>query len=151
MDIERYEEAVSEVARVLKGNGRFVFSITHPCFEWGTPIDGEQIANWKYEEGTENTPNERAMCLEVRRYNGIVKFNVPWTMKRLVKSFKTTSFHRTFTDYSKVLSNSGFLIAKLIEPKPTVVGASKYPSLRKHMKIPHSVVIETIKMKTHLT
>jgi ubiquinone/menaquinone biosynthesis C-methylase UbiE len=34
MDIENYEEATREVARVMKKTGRFIFSITHPCFEW---------------------------------------------------------------------------------------------------------------------
>lgn len=150
MDIERYEDAISEVARVLKKNGRFVFSITHPCFEWGVPIDGEHIADWKYEEGTENTSNEKALYIEVRRYNDIVKYKVPWTMKRLVKSFRTTSFHRTFTDYFQALSKNGFLVAKLVEPKPTAEGTLKHPSLRKHVKIPHSVVIEAIKMNTRL-
>jgi len=33
MDIESYVEAISEVAKFLKNNGRFIFSITHPCFE----------------------------------------------------------------------------------------------------------------------
>ena len=32
-DIHDYEDAVAEVARVLKKSGRFVFSIPHPCFE----------------------------------------------------------------------------------------------------------------------
>ncbi len=35
MDIEDYEDAIREVARVMKKKGRFIFSITHPCFEWG--------------------------------------------------------------------------------------------------------------------
>lgn len=149
MDIEHYEDAVSEVARVLKEKGRFVFSITHPCFEWGVSIDGEHLADWKYEEGTENTPSEKALCLEVRSYNDVVKYKVSWTMKRLAKPFKTTSFHRTFSGYFQALSDSGFLIAKLVEPRPTVAGVSKHPSLRKHVKIPHSVVIEAVKMTTH--
>jgi ubiquinone/menaquinone biosynthesis C-methylase UbiE len=35
MDIEGYEAAIHEVARVMKKEGRFIFLITHPCFEWG--------------------------------------------------------------------------------------------------------------------
>jgi hypothetical protein len=66
-------------------------------------------------------------------------------MKRLAKPFKTTSFHRTLTDYFQALCQKGFLVARLIEPKPTSRGVTKYPSLRKHMKIPHSMVIEAIK------
>jgi ubiquinone/menaquinone biosynthesis C-methylase UbiE len=142
MDIERYEDAISEVARVLKKNGRFVFSITHPCFEYGNTVGGEPIAEWKFEEETENAAEKEAVHLEIRRYFGIIKCEVSWNMKRLVKPFKTTSFHRTLTDYFRALHNSGFVVTRLVEPKPTLKGASKYPHLRKHTRIPHSIIIE---------
>lgn len=145
MDIEHYEDAISEVARVLKKNGRFVFSITHPCFEWGVTTSGEPIAEWRYEEGTENTAEKKALHLEIKKYFGISKCEVSWDMKRLAKPFKTTSFHRTLTDYFQALHKNGFLVARLVEPKPTLRGVSKHPSLRKHTKIPHSVIIEAIK------
>jgi 2-polyprenyl-3-methyl-5-hydroxy-6-metoxy-1,4-benzoquinol methylase len=63
MDIERYEDAISEVARVLKKNGRFVFSITHPCFEWGETTSGEKIAEWRYKQGTGKRGEERSIVL----------------------------------------------------------------------------------------
>jgi hypothetical protein len=83
--------------------------------------------------------------LEIRRYFGIVKCEVPWDMKRLVRPFHTTSFLRTLTDYFQALHKSNFVVARLVEPKPTKKGASAYPPLRKHMKIPHSIVIEAIR------
>lgn len=145
MDIERYEDAISEVARVLKKKGRFVFSITHPCFDFDGKTSGEPIAEWKYEEGTENTAEKKALHLEVKNYFGVAKCEISWDMKRLVKPFKTTSFHRTLTDYFQALHKHGFLVTRLVEPKPTSRGATKHPSLRKHMKIPHSIIIETIR------
>ncbi len=145
MDIERCEKAISEVARVLKKKGRFVFSITHPCFDFDGKIGDESIAEWKYEEGTDNTQEKKALYLEVKNYFGVSKFQVSWDMKRLTKPFKTTSFHRTLTDYFRTLHENGFLVSRLVEPKPTSRGAAKYPSLRKHLKIPHSIIIEAIK------
>jgi ubiquinone/menaquinone biosynthesis C-methylase UbiE len=146
MDIEDYEAAIHEVARVMKKGGRLIFSITHPCFEWGiTTPNGQSIGDWKYEEGTENTPNRKALCLKVKRYFGIVRCKSSWTMKRLVKPFKTTAFHRTLTDYFQALYENGLLVQRLVEPKPTATGASKYPQLRKHRKIPQSIIIEAIK------
>lgn len=145
MDIERYEHAISEVARVLKKNGRFVFSITHPCFEFGVTVRGEPIAEWKYEEGTENATERKATHLEIKRYFGSIKYEVMWDMKRLVKPFRTTSFHRTLTDYFEALHKNGLLVARLVEPKPTPRGVSKHPHLEKHRRIPHSVIIEAIK------
>jgi ubiquinone/menaquinone biosynthesis C-methylase UbiE len=142
MDIERYEDAISEIARVLKKNGRFVFSITHPCFEFGGTISGGPIGEWKYKGGT---VEKEASHLEVKRYFGNAKIEISWDMERLVEPFKTTSFHRTLTDYFRELNKSGFLVSRLVEPKPTPRGAGKYPSLRKHTKIPHSIIIEAIR------
>jgi 2-polyprenyl-3-methyl-5-hydroxy-6-metoxy-1,4-benzoquinol methylase len=146
MDIERYADAISEVARVLKKNGRFVFSITHPCFVYGDTVGGEPISEWKYEEEPENAAERRAMCLVVRKYFGYNKCEVPWNMKRLAKPFQTPSFHRTLTNYFKALHRSGFVVTRLVEPKPTSKGVSQHPSLRKHTLIPLSIIIEAIRL-----
>lgn len=145
MDIECYEEAISEVARVLKKNGRFVFSITHPCFEYGSTTVGEPVAVWKYKEGAKDAAEKEAVHLEIRQYFGITKCEVTWDMKRLVEPFQTTSFHRTLTDYFQALYRSGFVVTRLNEPKPTSKGVSAHPSLRKHTLIPHSIIIEAIR------
>lgn len=145
MDIECYEDTISEVARVLRKKGKFVFSITHPCFEFGVTINGEPIAEWKYEEGTENAGEKKALHLEVKKYFGLAKCEVTWDMKRLVEPFQTTAFHRTLTDYFQTLYKNGFVVTRLNEPKPTSKGISAHPSLRKHMLIPHSIIIEAIR------
>jgi len=145
MDIERYEDAISEVARVLEKNGRFVFSITHPCFEFGVTIDGEPIAVWKYEEGTDDAAEKKALYLEIRKYFGTARCEVAWDMKRLVEPFQTTSFHRTLTDYFQALYKSRFVVTRLNEPRPTSKGVSAHHSLRKHTLIPHSIIIEAIR------
>lgn len=146
MDIEDFEEAIREVARVMKKTGRFIFSITHPCFEWGiVTTNGQHIGDWKYEEGTENLPEKRALHYEATRYFGNLRCENLWHMKRLVKPFKTTSFHRTLTDYFQALYKSSLLVRRLVEPKPTTKGTSKYPQLRKHRKIPQSIIIEAVK------
>jgi len=145
MDIERYEDAISQVARVLKKNGRFVFSITHPCFECCESTGREPTSEWKYEEGAEDAADRNAVHLEIRKYFGIIRCKISWDMQRLVKPFQTTSFHRTLTDYFQALHKGRFVVTRLVEPKPTPKGVSKYPSLRKHMLIPHSIIIEALR------
>jgi len=145
MDIENYQNAMHEAARVLKRNGLFVFSIVHPCFEWGTvTASGQPIGEWKYEEGTQDS-SRVALHYERTKYFGRAKLKNSWDMKRLSRPFTTTSFHRTLTDYFRALYNSGLLVRRLVEPKPTAKGVSKYPTLRKHKKIPQSIIIEAVK------
>jgi len=145
MDIERYADAISQVARVLRKNGRFVFSITHPCFEYGESGGGETLGEWKYEEEKENTPDRKEVHLEIRKYFGITECKISWDMQRLVKPFQTTFFHRTLTDYFQALHKSRFVVTRLVEPKPTSKGVSEYPSLRRHTLIPHSIIIEALR------
>jgi len=127
MDIERYDEAIGEVSRVLKNEGRFIFSITHPCFDYN-------VKDGKIEE----TP----------RYFDSRRERVSWDMKRLLSPFNTTSFHRTLTDYSNTLNKHGLLIRRLLEPKPTKKGLAKYPPLKNVLLRPHSIIFETVKDAT---
>jgi len=121
-DIEDYEKAISEVCRVLKAKGRFVFSIPHPCFEMIV------------EEGNRISTNSK--------YFGVAEDHIHWKMERLLKPFETTSFHRTLTDYSNVLHDNGFLIKHLVEPQPTRKGLKKHPPLKQVLLRPHSIIVE---------
>jgi 2-polyprenyl-3-methyl-5-hydroxy-6-metoxy-1,4-benzoquinol methylase len=124
MDIENYDAAIREIARIMKDEGRFIFSITHPCFEIS--------AKTRKIERT-------------ARYFGIRSKRVPWRMERLLRPFETTSFHRTLTDYSNVLHEHELLIRRLLEPKPTKKGPTKFPPLKQVLLRPHSITFETIK------
>ncbi|HIH88864.1 TPA: class I SAM-dependent methyltransferase [Candidatus Bathyarchaeota archaeon] len=143
MDIERYRDAIREAANILNDRGRFIFCITHPCFEYGKCLDREPLAKWVH---VEEDKSGDAGHLEVTDYFQPGVSEVIWDMERLVKPFKTTSFHRTLTDYFDALADGGFVVSRLVEAKPTQSGVSKYPSLRKHAKIPHSITIEARKI-----
>lgn len=124
-DIENYEKAISEVARVLRNHGRFVFSIPHPCFET-IIVDGKRTS-------------------ATRKYFGTVEYPVQWKMERLAKPFRTTSFHRTLTNYFDALSRSKLFVSNLVEPKPTQKGLREYPPLREVLARPQSIIIESTK------
>jgi hypothetical protein len=67
-------------------------------------------------------------------------------MKRLVKPFMTTSFHRTLTDYFDALHRSKLFVLMLVEPRPTQEGLLEHPPLREVLARPQSVIIESIKI-----
>ena len=128
-DIENYDEAVEEVARVLKQNGRFIFSIPHPCFETIT-INGVALnASQAY--------FERIMD------------HTEWNMKRLSKQFTTVSYHRTLSDYSQALFKRGLMIVQFVEPQATPSLVEESPVLKEVIKRPQSVVFETVKHTIH--
>jgi len=156
-DIEDYEGAVNEASRVLKKKGRFVFAIPHPCFEVRI-LDGKRIGGWIYGKGSKeasiaNIPYwtkdkliGNALYFTVDRYFDVCSDVVQWKMERLTKHFKTTSFHRTLTDYTDALHGSGFLISRLNEPKPTKRGLAEHPDyFGGNVRIPQSVVVEAVK------
>lgn len=124
-DIREYRKAISEVARVLKSRGRFVFSVPHPCFE-------NMIARGKRINAS-------------RRYFGEAMYVLSWGMERLAKAFRTTTFHRTLTDYVDALHRSRLLVSRLVEPRPTREGLLKYPHLRRHVLTPQSIIVESVK------
>jgi 2-polyprenyl-3-methyl-5-hydroxy-6-metoxy-1,4-benzoquinol methylase len=124
MDIEDYRGTISEVERVMSDNGRFLFSIVHPCFDI--------IA--------ESGEIERTAT-----YFGVRSEPEPWRMERLLRPFDTTSFHRTLTDYSTALHKHGLVIRRLLEPKPTRNASAKFPLLKQVRLRPHSIIFETVK------
>ena len=124
-DIKDYRKAVSEVVRVLKNRGRFVFSIPHPCFEMISD-KGNRISTYE-------------------RYFEAGEDHIQWKMERLLKPFETTGFHRTLTDYFTVFHKNRLLVKRLVEPQPTKQGIEKYPPLKEVFLRPHSVVIEAVK------
>lgn len=153
MDIEDCQGTIYEVSRVLKEGGKFVFSITHPCFEVRI-LDGEKIGGWEFEkESIDETPfwtkdrsYDEAAYFKVDRYFDTRKDVIEWKMERLKEHFTTTSFHRTLSEYFDMLSGAGFLVSKLKEPKPKEEGLEKHPEYFKgNLRIPQSVIIEAVK------
>jgi len=140
-DIENCEAAMSEVARVLKENGRFIFSIPHPCFIDHITKEGKRITGWLQEDGAEE------QCLVIKDYFGIGEYEVQWDMNGIARPFKTTAFHRTLTDYFHALHANKLLVSGLVEPKATSKTIAKHPPLQKRLKIPQSIIIEAIKLR----
>lgn len=125
-DIDDYRKAISEVSRVLKLRGRFVFSIPHPCFE-KIIQDGKEIDL-------------------ASRYFERAKYTLQWNMERLSNPFRTITFHRTLTDYLDALNGNNLYVSRLVEPRLTEKAYQKYPYLQDTLQRPQSVIIESVKI-----
>lgn len=109
MDMEDAEGAISEVSRVLKERGRFVASISHPCFDNGSS------SGWVMEKVIGGSAR---VYRRIRRYRELVSEEFPWKTGEGEKRY-TRGFHRPLSWYSAALRSHGFVISRLEEPMPT--------------------------------
>jgi ubiquinone/menaquinone biosynthesis C-methylase UbiE len=108
MDIENAAGAIQEVSRVLKPRGRFVASISHPCF------DKVNTSGWDIEYIYPITTIWR----KTSRYREITVAELPWR-KVPGKVVITYDYHRPLSWYFRTLRAVGLLVSALEEPEPT--------------------------------
>lgn len=116
MDIEFIDMVISEISRVLKNNGIFIFSIVHPSFFLG---------RWERKRGRFT-------------HKKIVNYINPCS-KKIDFWGTTTHFHRPLSFYLNLFSNNNLLLEKMYEPAipaPALsveVNSHKKPSIRSEL------------------
>jgi ubiquinone/menaquinone biosynthesis C-methylase UbiE len=114
MDIPETERVLAEACRVLKPGGFLQFSITHPCFD--TP----HRRNLRDAGG-------RTYAKEVGDYFRDLDGEVcEWTfgaapaeIRQGLPKFKTPRFTRTVSQWLNAIVETGFLIERVEEPRPS--------------------------------
>ncbi|MFC0274488.1 class I SAM-dependent methyltransferase [Metabacillus herbersteinensis] len=128
-DLENYQEAIQEMHRLLVDGGCFIFSILHPCFVtpesgWVKNDDGEKI-HWKVDKYF---------------YEGVYEQVFPQGHKE-----KLLLFHRTLTSYFNAITEAGFTLEGLVEPKPSEEMLKKYPSFEEDFRCSDFIVFKVRK------
>lgn len=114
MDIPETDRVISETHRVLKPSGFLQFSITHPCFD--TP----HRRNLRDEHG-------RTYAIEVGDYFRNLDGQItewlfgaaPAEAKAGLPNFKTPRFTRTLSQWVNLIIDTGFVIERMGEPRPS--------------------------------
>jgi ubiquinone/menaquinone biosynthesis C-methylase UbiE len=145
MDIEDYEGAISEASRVLKTGKRFVVLIEHPCFSFVRVLNGKVVSDW--ETRTLEDGSKEYTYYWVSNYLRSHSYRAKWKHNRLQSSFVTTGFHRPLSDYVNALTKHGLIITRFDEPKPLKEGIKLHPPMKKHQRVPQSLVIEATKVR----
>ena len=141
MDFPDQEKALREIYRVLKKNGFFQFSITHPFFD----RIGSQ---WLYENG------ERTGYLVkdyFRNPDGEIDewmFSaVPPQAKTAYKNFKIPRFNKRIAEWTNLLVTTGFTIERMEEPFPGKEIVKKFPTLKDAAIMPYFLLVRVRKQE----
>ena len=135
-DMADGEGAVREAARLLAPEGRFVFSLSHPCF------DLDERSGWVLEHVRE--PDGRwhdIVWRKVRAYRDEREVRVPWKISERETGW-TVAYHRTLSTLSRWLRNAGLAITRLEEPTPRAEALRKSPQGRFIAEVPLHLVVE---------
>jgi ubiquinone/menaquinone biosynthesis C-methylase UbiE len=133
-DVRDCDRAIGELSRVLKRNGRLIFLIEHPCFNWNTggweriPKDSERTEDWLY--------------LKVDNY-----FKRGTQECRWGKLPMLLTFYRPLSDYFHSLKKHGFVVRDLIEPRPKKKSLRDRPSdWNREDRVPPVLIIDAMKL-----
>lgn len=125
MDIPNPEQALQEAYRVLKPNGFFQFSITHPCFTTPHRKNLRRL-------------NGKTYAIEVGDYfknlDGKIEEWIfgaaPASLKNQFPKFKIPIFNKTLTQWFNDIQKTGFMIEQINEPYPDNETVKSQPYLQ---------------------
>jgi SAM-dependent methyltransferase len=120
MDGPAFDRAMEEIFRVLRPGGLLAFSITHPCF---------------ITKGTRWIRDERGVKtdLVVNRYFDPGDWVEHWRFTdapREAPEFHTPRFDRTLSYYVNAMLDTGFVLTRLEEPRPSEEYCQEHPGQR---------------------
>jgi 2-polyprenyl-3-methyl-5-hydroxy-6-metoxy-1,4-benzoquinol methylase len=132
-DVPDYESAIREAARVLVPSGRFVFSVSHPCFTM--PGSG-----WETRYPNSLRDKDR-LFYRVDDYLPARSYEV----KIWPTSNPIVNHHRPLSDYAHALRAAGFVIRDIIEPTPDPKLVEQLDFWRGYFRIAVFIIFDTVK------
>jgi SAM-dependent methyltransferase len=132
MDMPETGRVLAEVFRVLRLGGFLQFSITHPCFDTSHRKDvrGEDGLSYAVEVGG-----------YFRRLDGEVEewiFSAaPPEVREGLRPFLVPRFTRTLSEWLNLLIDSGFVLERLGEPRPSDEAVREQPRLQDAQVVPY--------------
>lgn len=105
-DVDDMDEAIANVARMLRVGGRFVFSILHPCFPGVQDVAGSWPEAGRYYDELRWCADSAASTLRQR----------------------VGANHRTISTYVNCLVRHGLAVDRVIEPEPSTEWAAERPT-----------------------
>jgi 2-polyprenyl-3-methyl-5-hydroxy-6-metoxy-1,4-benzoquinol methylase len=127
MDMPDLPRVLRAVPRVLRSDGRLVFSVSHPM--------NTASVGWSAPQGRSRGARVLERYFELRR--GVTA----WRMRRLKRSFDTPYWHRTLEGWFTALAEAGFTVDAMTEPRATAGQVRKNPLLLGARTFPFFLVV----------
>ena len=121
--------AMHAIAGILGIGKSFVFSIPHP-------VTDSPFREWERDLKGEKGP------LKIDRYFESAPRTLDWNMPRLKYAWKTPYWGRTLTEWTSTISEAGFVIKRLHEPRPTSEQVQRLPVLEDCYRLPYFLVFD---------
>ena len=142
MDMTESERAIREAFRVIKPDGFFQFSITHPCFQ--TPL-------WKWVKD-ENGTKLGVICGQYfdQKPGRIDEWTFGAAPKELtdkLRKFRIAYFDRTLSEWINLLLDTGFQIERMAEPHADEKTAAECPSVADTRLVGYFLIVRGRKAK----
>jgi ubiquinone/menaquinone biosynthesis C-methylase UbiE len=125
VELEVPENFIKEVQRVLKPNGRFIFQTLHPSLFISKTGQSEGRTVPDYFKSTKISE----------------KIGRPYNLESPIE---ITTYHHSLSRYTHALTDNGFHIIYLDEPKPIEETPPDDP-IREKLKDPRAIIIDSIK------
>lgn len=113
MDIENYKTTIEQISYVLKEDGIFVFSITHPAFAWPT------CTSFRVPKGSQRNEDKLRLVLDY--------FDERPTLIDYGNDTPSLQFPRTISSYLNELVKNDLILMEMSEPKASEELVKKFP------------------------
>ncbi len=133
-DIEELDAALTGIRDVLKPNGKFCFSFPHPFASPPENRWSSDAANGVEGRFVSRYFGRRRVASGLNRISG--KPEGP----------EIRIWHMPISDWMELLTESGFLANRLIEPRPTVEQVEAHPALSRLSDVPEFMVISATRI-----
>lgn len=123
--------ALGAARRLLKRDGRAVFSVPHPCTD-------PPVREWLRDENGA----KKSLCLD--RYFDSGPAVMHWNMKRLTSFWHSPCHRFTLSEWGRMIHDAGFLIRGFSEPRPSADLLARHPELEDCSRMPYFLIFDLV-------
>lgn len=131
-DMADADAVLGGASAVLRPGGRMVFSVPHPCTD--TPV-----RRWQRDEAGRKT----VLCID--RYFDAGPAVCEWNMPRLLYPWESPYRRYPLEEWSDRIARAGFVLRRLLEPRPTAEQLRRNPKLDDCARVPYFLIFDLLR------